>query len=46
MPIEQPLRAFLTPDEATWLLRAAKQSRHGARNHAMILLASIWEWHY
>src|SRR5437660_11440295 len=33
------LRAFLTPDEVASLLRAAKKGRHGARNHAMILLA-------
>jgi site-specific recombinase XerD len=40
MPHEPRLRAYLTPDEVTSLLRAAKKSpRHGARNHAMILLA-------
>ena len=32
------LRTYLTPDEVAQLLRAAKKSRHGARNHAMILL--------
>jgi type 1 fimbriae regulatory protein FimB len=36
---EQSLRAFLTPDEVTSLLRAAKKGRHDARNHAMILIA-------
>src|ERR1700687_710595 len=40
MPHEQHLRDYLTRDEVALLLRAAKQSpRHGARNHAMILLA-------
>jgi SNF2 family DNA or RNA helicase len=35
----QRLRTYLTRDEVTLLLRAAKKGRHGARNHAMILLA-------
>ncbi len=40
MATEQRLRDYLTWDEVTALLRAAKKSpRHGARNHAMILLA-------
>src|SRR5438105_14498742 len=39
MATELRLRAFLTPDEVVSLLRAAKKGRHGARNHAMILLA-------
>src|SRR5437016_9535237 len=39
MAIELRLRAFLTPDEVGSLLRAAKKGRHGARNHAMILIA-------
>ena len=40
MPHEQRLRDYLTRDEVASLLRAAKKSpRHGARNHAMILLA-------
>src|SRR5206468_7524734 len=39
MATEPRLRAFLTPDEVMRLLRAAKKGRHGARNHAMILLA-------
>jgi site-specific recombinase XerD len=33
------LRTYLTRDEVAQLLRAAKKSRHGARNHAMILVA-------
>ena len=33
------LRTYLTRDEVTALLRSAKKSRHGARNHAMILIA-------
>ena len=33
------LRTYLTGDEVARLLRAAKKSRHGARNHAMILIA-------
>jgi integrase len=33
------LRTYLTHDEVATLLRAAKKSRHGLRNHAMILLA-------
>lgn len=33
------LRSYLTRDEVAQLLRAAKKSRHGARNHAMILVA-------
>jgi integrase len=39
MATELRLRAFLTPDEVARLLRAAKKGRHGARNHAMILIA-------
>jgi integrase len=39
MPHEQHLRDYLTRDEVASLLRAAKKSRHGARNYAMILLA-------
>jgi integrase len=39
MATAQRLRTYLTRDEVTLLLRAAKKSRHGARNHAMILLA-------
>jgi site-specific recombinase XerD len=40
MPREQRLRDYLTRDEVTALLRAAKKSpRHRARNHAMILIA-------
>src|SRR5207237_8451111 len=39
MATELRLRAFLTPDEVASLLRAAKKGRHGARNHAMILIA-------
>lgn len=39
MAIAQRLRTYLTRDEVTQLLRAAKKTRHGARNHAMILLA-------
>jgi integrase len=35
----QRLRTYLTRDEVTQLLRAAKKSRHRARNHAMILIA-------
>jgi integrase len=33
------LRTYLTRDEVAQLLRAVKKSRHGARNHAMILIA-------
>lgn len=39
MATEQRLRDYLTRDEVASLLRAAKKSRHGVRNHAMILLA-------
>src|SRR5437588_11236043 len=39
MRTEPRRRAFLTPDEVASLLRAAKKGRHGARNHAMILIA-------
>jgi site-specific recombinase XerD len=40
MAIEQRLRDYLTRDEVALLLRAAKKiPRHGARNHAMILIA-------
>lgn len=36
---KQRLRDYLTRDEVASLLRAAKKSpRHGARNHAMILI--------
>ncbi len=33
------LRTYLTRDEMARLLRAAKKSRHGTRNHAMIMIA-------
>lgn len=39
MPREPRLRDYLTRDEVAALLRAAKKSRHGTRNYAMILLA-------
>jgi type 1 fimbriae regulatory protein FimB len=39
MPHEPRLRDYLTRDEVAALLRSAKKSRHGARNHAMILVA-------
>lgn len=39
MATERRLRTYLTHDEVAQLLRAAKKSRHGARNFAMILLA-------
>jgi integrase len=39
MPHEPRLRDYLTRDEVASLLRSAKRSRHGPRNHAMILLA-------
>jgi site-specific recombinase XerD len=39
MPHEPRLRDYLTRDEVAALLRSSKKSRHGARNHAMILLA-------
>lgn len=40
MSAEQRLRDYLTRDEVTLLLRAAKKSpRHATRNYAMILLA-------
>ncbi|MBS0325026.1 MAG: tyrosine-type recombinase/integrase [Proteobacteria bacterium] len=39
MAAARRLRTYLTPDEVARLLRAAKKSRYGARNHAMILLA-------
>jgi integrase len=40
MPYEPRLRDYLTRDEVTSLLRAAKKSpRYGARNYAMILIA-------
>jgi integrase len=39
MAAEPRLRTYLTRDEVAQLLRAAKRSRHGARNYAMILLA-------
>src|SRR5215468_6119899 len=39
MAAAQRLRTYLTRDEVTQLLRGAKKARHGARNHAMILLA-------
>jgi type 1 fimbriae regulatory protein FimB len=39
MPYEPRLRDYLNRDEVAALLRSVKKSRHGARNHAMILLA-------
>jgi site-specific recombinase XerD len=39
MATEPRLRTYLTRDEVAQLLCAAKKSRHGARNHAMILIA-------
>jgi integrase len=39
MAAARRLRTYLTPVEVAQLLRAAKTSRHGARNHAMILVA-------
>src|ERR1700693_833272 len=40
MSHEQRLRDYLTRDEVASILRAAKNSlRHGARHHAMILIA-------
>ena len=39
MATAQRLRTYLTRDEVTQLLRVVKKTRHGARNHAMILLA-------
>lgn len=39
MATEPRLRTYLSRDEVASLLRAAKKSRHGARNHAMILIA-------
>jgi integrase len=40
MPYESRLRDYLTRDEVSALLRAAKKSpRHAERNHAMILIA-------
>jgi site-specific recombinase XerD len=40
VPHEQHLRDYLTRDEVSSLLRAAKKSpRHSARNYAMILIA-------
>src|SRR5690348_16784563 len=40
MSTEQRLRDYLTRDEVTLLLRAAKKSpRHATRNYAMILIA-------
>ena len=40
MPSEPRLRSYLTRDEVTQLLRAAKKSpRHATRNFAMILIA-------
>lgn len=39
MAAAQRLRTYLTRDEVALLLRAAKKCRHGARNHAMILIA-------
>ena len=39
MSREPRLRDYLTRDEVAALLRSSKKSRHGARNHAMILLA-------
>jgi integrase len=39
MAAEQRLRTYLTRDEVASLLRAARKSRHGVRNYAMVLLA-------
>ncbi len=39
MAAQQRLRTYLTRSEVAQLLRAAKKCRHGARNHAMILVA-------
>ena len=39
MAAECRLRTYLTRDEVSALLRSAKKSRHGVRNHAMILIA-------
>jgi site-specific recombinase XerD len=39
MSREPRLRDYLTRIEVASLLRSAKKSRHGARNHAMVLLA-------
>ena len=39
MAATQRLRTYLTRDEVASLLRAARKSRHGARNYAMVLLA-------
>lgn len=39
MSREPRLRDYLTRDEVASLLRSAKKSRYGARNHAMILIA-------
>jgi site-specific recombinase XerD len=39
MATEQRLPDYLTRDEVTSLLRAAKKGRRGTRNHAMILIA-------
>jgi len=39
MVTEKRLRTYLTRDEVTQVLRAAKNSRHGPRNFGMILLA-------
>ncbi len=39
MAAARRLRTYLTPDEVARLLRAAKKSRNGARNHAMMLIA-------
>jgi type 1 fimbriae regulatory protein FimB len=39
MATERRLCTYLTREEVAQLLRAARKSRHGARNHAMILLA-------
>lgn len=40
MSTEQRLRDYLTRDEVTLLLRAARKSpRHAMRNYAMILIA-------
>jgi type 1 fimbriae regulatory protein FimB len=39
MPTDQRLRDYLTRDEVAALLGATKRTRHGPRNHAMILRA-------
>ncbi len=44
MATEKRLRHYLTRDEVTALLRAAKKTkRYGARNYAMILSPTVTE---